>query len=133
MKAVCQCGALSAETVDSPHVAVACHCTACQRRTGSPFGLLVYVPAEGVTVHGDYRTYRRTADSGASFESAFCPTCGSSVFATASKHPMLTGLAAGAIADPALPAPIRSVWETTRHHWVKMPVETARFERGVSG
>ena len=40
--ASCQCGALSAKTRVEPTGIVACHCSGCQRRTGSVFGVGAY-------------------------------------------------------------------------------------------
>ncbi len=131
MKAICQCGALTAATDDLPALVVACHCTRCQRRTGSAFGLLVYVRSEGVELNGAARTYTREADSGGRVETTFCPDCGSSIAFKTSKHPTLLGLPVGAIGDADIPPPVRSVWETGRHPWVTMPAETQRFLRGT--
>jgi hypothetical protein len=55
MEARCQCGQLRAEIpedVASLGARVMCHCKACQRRTGSPFGLMVYFPREDVILSG---------------------------------------------------------------------------------
>ena len=38
----CLCGALSLKLRETSKLIVACHCLACQRRTGSPFGLGVF-------------------------------------------------------------------------------------------
>ncbi len=40
--AQCNCGALKAEVPDGPLAVVACHCTDCQRRTGSVMGVGAY-------------------------------------------------------------------------------------------
>ncbi len=44
MHAQCLCGQLSAELPGPIDQVVACHCTACQRRSGSPFGTIAYYP-----------------------------------------------------------------------------------------
>ncbi|HBH43966.1 MAG TPA: aldehyde-activating protein, partial [Hyphomonas atlantica] len=38
----------------------------------------------------------------------------------------------GAIADPHIPAPVRSVWEETRHDWVEITSATQHFPKGRS-
>ena len=63
MKARCECGALSAEISDEGS-GVMCHCKACQRRTGSPFGMMVYYAAKDVAVTGPVTEYSRIANSG---------------------------------------------------------------------
>jgi len=60
----------------------------------------------------------RSSDSGRKIEHHFCPNCGSTVFWYAESFPDLIGVAFGAFADPSMPWPMASVWETTRHPWV---------------
>jgi hypothetical protein len=132
MKAQCQCGQLSVAAAGASPAVVACHCTACQRRTGAPFGVLAYYPAEALAIAGEATRYARTADSGAGFESFFCPRCGSTVYARAAKHPAMIGVAVGAFADPDYPPPVRSVWEETMHRWVALPKAVQRFPQGRS-
>jgi hypothetical protein len=40
-KGRCQCGAVRYEVLGRPHVIWACHCTICQRQSGSAFGMAV--------------------------------------------------------------------------------------------
>ncbi|MBC7519889.1 MAG: GFA family protein, partial [Sandarakinorhabdus sp.] len=116
MIASCQCGAVTV-TVDD-HVAITdvniCHCHACQRRSGSPFGMIAWVPAAAVTLRGKTTVFTRKADSGRDFTSRFCPACGSSMLFEAPLKPGVIGIAAGAFADPDFPPPVRSVWEESR-------------------
>jgi hypothetical protein len=128
--AECQCGQLLIHLPVSSPAVVACHCTACQRRSGSPFGVLAYYPADQLTIAGEVKRFERPTDEGNIFESFFCPECGSNVYARSGKHPAMIGVAVGAIADPAFPAPIRSVWEQSMHKWVTMPGEVQHYARG---
>ena len=48
----------------------------------------------------------------------FCPDCGSTVYWKADNLPAMIGVAVGAIADPNFPAPVRSVFERSKHAWV---------------
>ncbi len=107
-----------------------CHCKACQRRTGSPFGSIVWVPEAVATIAGETRSYSRLTDEGRRFTSQFCVTCGSNIAFNAEKNPGLLGIAAGAFADPGLTPPRASVWEESRHPWVLPPDGAARFPRG---
>lgn len=126
----CECGALTATVATISPAIVACHCTACQRRSGSPFGLGVYYPIEAVTLEGAARTWTRPTATGGEFVQHFCGTCGSTLSWTTAKHPGRVGIAIGAFADPQFPAPIRSVWEATRHAWVEIPA-AQHFPQGV--
>jgi hypothetical protein len=112
---------------------VACHCIECQKRSGSPFGAIAYFPADTVTIRGDAREYTRPTDEGGTFTTGFCPTCGSTLYGSASKHPNIVGITVGTISDPSFPPPTRSIYEQSRHHWVAMPETAAGFVRGPEG
>jgi hypothetical protein len=94
-----------------------CHCLACQRRTGSIFGIQARFPREKVTSLGRSSTFLRKAESGNTITFHFCPECGATVFWTIDAQPDLTAVAVGAFADPSFPAPRVSVFESKRHGW----------------
>ena len=39
----CQCGAIRYEVIGEPRQVVVCHCTDCQRQSGSAFGMTMVV------------------------------------------------------------------------------------------
>ena len=123
----CCCGSLRAEATGEPAFVAACHCTECQRRTGSPFGVGTLFPKEQVRTEGPSKVYVRGSDSGRKIEINFCPDCGSSVFWYAELYPDFVGIAFGAFADPSMPWPTVSVWETTRHPWVTFDHQLDHF------
>jgi hypothetical protein len=127
----CCCGSLRAETSDEPLIVGVCHCTECQRRTGSAFGVGAYFPKDHVRSEGPSKVYERGSDSGRKVEIHFCPNCGTSVFWFAEFRPDLIGIAFGTFADP-LPWPTLSIWETTRHPWVTFDHPVDRHIRGLS-
>lgn len=130
MRAECQCGRLAVELPGPTPAVVACHCIACQRRTGSPLAVLAYYPADQITIVGEGRRFERATDEGNRFETFFCVECGSTVYARAGKHPSMIGVAVGAIADPAFQARVRSVWEQSMHDWVTVPGDVQHFPQG---
>ncbi|WP_321814020.1 MULTISPECIES: GFA family protein [unclassified Paraburkholderia] len=130
MNAKCQCGQLSAALTGASTTVIACHCSACQRRTGSPFGVLAYYPSESVEITGTATRYERPTPTGGIFETFFCPVCGSTVYARAWKNPALIGIAVGAICDPSYSAPMWSVWEEGKYYWVEIPAPGGHFPQG---
>lgn len=116
----CSCGALVLSLPGPSSLVVACHCTDCQRRTGAPFGVGAFYPADAVTISGTPRDYVRAAASGGKVRSYFCAGCGSTVYWKADNLPAMIAVAVGAIADPNYPAPVRSVFEQSKHVWVKI-------------
>ncbi|RZN12898.1 aldehyde-activating protein [Bradyrhizobium genosp. SA-3] len=118
--AKCSCGALALSLPGPSSLVVACHCIDCQRRTGAPFGIGAFYPADVVTISGAPKAYVRTAASGGKVRSYFCADCGSTVYWKADNLPAMIAVAVGAIADPNYPAPVRSIFEQSKHAWAEI-------------
>jgi hypothetical protein len=121
-EAACSCGQLRLTAEGDPIRISMCHCLACQRRTGSPFGVQARFPADRVHVAGRYANYLRTSDEGEERAFRFCPDCGATVFYTTTAAPDLVAVPVGAFADPSFPPPTVSVYESRRHSWLPVPV-----------
>ncbi len=134
MKAQCQCGSLSATIADdAAPMTVLCHCTDCQRRSGSPFGVIAYYPKSAVTITGAVAEFSRDTYAGNQLSSGFCPGCGSTIYVLLSKNQALIGVPVGAFADPSFPPPIRAVWDQCQHPWVDLPETLITHKRGTDG
>ncbi len=122
-EATCQCGQLRVATAGEPFVVSICHCLACQRRTGSAFGMqAAFTPAQ-VDITGRYRDFSRISDEADRREHVFhfCPDCGSQVFQTEPDEPDLVVVSVGAFADPSFPPPTESGYDHHRHAWIALP------------
>jgi hypothetical protein len=124
--ASCSCGQLGIRVDAEPRGVGICHCLACQQRTGSVFAALASFAAP-FEVFGTATEYVRVGDHGARFIFRFCPTCGTTVFHTEEGHDESVGVAVGAFADPAFPAPRVSIYDSRRHPWVRLPAGTRTF------
>jgi len=98
-RAACSCGQLRLEAEGEPLRISICHCLACQRRTGSVFGVQARFPRDKVTIEGRSTLYVRTGDSGHSATFHFCPECGATVYYEAEERPEAIGVPVGAFAD----------------------------------
>lgn len=127
----CSCGALRLDLPEAPKLIVACHCVECQRRTGAPFGVGAFYPAEAVTISGTAKEFTRDGESGGKVHTYFCPNCGSSIYWTADKLPSMIGVAIGALADPGYPGPVKSIFEQSRHGWVQIDGAVERFQQSI--
>jgi hypothetical protein len=58
----CVCGLLRFAARGNPSRVTVCHCTWCQRRTGSAFGIGAVFPLERLELRGPYRVYRHLSD-----------------------------------------------------------------------
>lgn len=126
--ASCNCGQLSIEVEGEPQGVGVCHCLACQRRTGSVFATLANFAAP-YKIFGTATEYVHTGDRGTRFVFRFCRICGSTVFHSEEGHDESVDVAVGAFADPSFPAPQDSVYECRRHAWVRLPANTATFDK----
>jgi hypothetical protein len=130
----CACGGISIELRGNPEAVAVCHCTHCQRRTGSAFGVSAYFRKEDlVATSGDAQHYARGSDSGRHVETSFCGNCGSTVWWDAEFLPGHVGTAVGCFTDPGFPPPLVSVWEQTKHPWVKLNPMIMPFTQQPSG
>ncbi len=119
-EAACSCGQLRLTATGDPIRISMCHCLACQRRTGSAFGIQARFPADRVRVVGRYADFVRTSDWGEQRTFHFCPDCGATVFYTTGDEPELIAVPVGAFADPTFQPPSRSIYETRQHPWLEL-------------
>jgi hypothetical protein len=122
-EAACHCGQLRLQVAGDPLAVSICNCLACQRRTGSAFGMQAGFNAEQVEVHGRFDDYTRISDEADRKEHVFhfCPECGSQVFYTEPDEPDLVVVSVGSFADPSFPAPTSSSYDSRRHDWLELP------------
>ena len=128
-EAACHCGQLRLEVAGDPFAVSICNCLACQRRTGSAFGMQAGFKADQVQVVGRFNDYPRVSDEADRKEHVFhfCPDCGSQVFYTEPSEPDLVVVSVGSFADPTFPAPTKSGYDSRRHPWVHLPDSVQRF------
>jgi hypothetical protein len=128
--AACQCGQLRLRVTGDPEWVSMCHCTACQRRTGSAFGLQAGFQRDQGEIEGRYQTYGRIPDDGqGEHVFHFCPECGSTVFHTEAGHPERLVVAVGSFADPSFPPPQETSYDARRHPWLALPDSIKRDGR----
>jgi hypothetical protein len=117
--AACSCGQLSLTAEGEPVRVSICHCRACQRRTGSVFGVQARFPRDQVhDIQGRRSTYARAGDSGNKATFSFCPDCGATLFWEPETMPDFISIGVGCFADPDFPVPYVSVYENRMHPWV---------------
>jgi hypothetical protein len=121
--AACSCGQLRLTADGDPFEVSICHCLACQRRTGSAFGIQARFSSQQVQVAGRYSDYARTSDEADRKVHVFhfCPDCGGTVFCTAPDEPDVAVVMVGAFADPTFPSATISSYGARRHSWVVLP------------
>lgn len=94
----CHCGEIQYEAEVDPSTVTVCHGTDCQALTGSAYRVTVRAKAADFKLRGTAPTiYMKTADSGTKRAHAFCPKCGSPIYAAAPVDPPTYSLRVGAL------------------------------------
>jgi hypothetical protein len=115
----CHCGNITYEAVVDPGKVHLCNCTDCQNLTGSPFRATVVAPAATfVLLSGQPKTYIKTAESGNRRVHAFCPDCGSPVYACAISDPPTYSLRLGCLKQRAQLRPAKQIWCDSALPWL---------------
>jgi hypothetical protein len=98
----CNCGAVRFELTEPLAAATYCHCTRCQRRTGTGASANGRVAASGFHIlRGEDRIRSWKPDTGA--EKFFCGDCGSALFSRVSSDAPQVGVRLGSIdGDPGI-------------------------------
>ena len=101
----CHCGSIRYEASVDPERTAICHCTDCQRLTGSAYR---------VSVPADEGSFRLTAG-----EPSFCPRCGSPLYTYDADHPKVYGLRVGCIDGREALVPRRQKWCRSALAWTE--------------
>jgi hypothetical protein len=128
---ICHCGEITYVAEIDPAKVVICHCTDCQVLSSSAFRMVVLAEKDSFRLlRGKPTIYVKTADSGRKRAHAFCPACGTQLYATAVvDHPEHYGLRVGSLRQRAQLHPSRQLWCRSAFSWVN---EIAALERSDS-
>lgn len=126
----CLCGAVRYRVSNAPIVTAACHCTFCQRRTGSAFGIVLYFREQDVEImRGELKTYEHRSDeSNRWIRMQFCVACGTTVTLRAEVLPGGCGIAGGTFDDPQGFKIEWHTWLRSAHPWIIPPPEVEKFQ-----
>lgn len=127
----CHCGAITYEAEIDPAKVLVCHCTDCQALSGSAFR--VAVPAQGDSFKlrsGRPKVYvKATAESGMHRDQAFCPDCGSPIYASAVGGMPPLFIRVGTIRQRDQLIPQRQVWYRSAQRWLSELGAIAKHEK----
>jgi hypothetical protein len=125
----CPCGAIRYEITAYPLLVYACHCTDCQRRSGSAFALNMPVPSKAFRiVQGAPKGWRRQSPSGAATISWFCGDCGGRINGERPSRPESTTVRAGSLDDTSWLSPVAHFFLRSAQPWVRLPEDSACYQ-----
>lgn len=120
IKGNCRCGKVTYSSSAEPVFVGVCHCSACQKSTGSAFSTVVAVPTASLTVTGTTTRFDDIGDSGKPTHRNFCPQCGSTVTQSADVMDGITMIAVGTLNDPSWAKPAMQVYCDSAMPWAQI-------------
>jgi hypothetical protein len=116
----CHCGHVTYEAEIDPDKIVICHCTDCQRLTGSAYRVTALTSTGNLRLTANPpKVYTKHGDNGRPRLQSFCPECGSPLF-TSGEGPdaATTGIRVGTIHQRRELKPSRQIWCRSALPWI---------------
>jgi hypothetical protein len=130
LKGSCLCGSVHYSIAAEPLLTGLCHCTHCQKLTGSAFSLNLAVPRDSVTVEGErLMHFDDVGDSGLPVRRYFCGRCGASIMSESDAIPDVRFIKAGTLEDPSWLNPTLEIWCETAQPWTRIEAARQFIER----
>lgn len=119
----CTCGTVRYALTDTPLFVHCCHCTWCQRETGSAFVLNALIERAAVDLmSGEPVEVPVPSNSGRGQKIHRCPDCQVALWSVYSgAGPKFVFLRAGTLDDPSAFPPDIHIFTTTKQPWVTLP------------
>ncbi len=127
----CHCGEIAYEAeVDLEKVGI-CHCSDCQALSASAFRTVAIVSAESFRLtRGTPKEYVKVGESGNRRVQAFCPNCGSGLYATdVGENPKAYNVRLGTARQRRDLAPQFECWRRSALPWLPENTLTKKFDK----
>jgi hypothetical protein len=115
----CLCGQVTYSAEGEPLAQAICHCTNCQRQTGTAFSVVIGVPAGAFNVEGPtLASFATTGElHGTETLRHFCSACGSPIYSSVEAMPDVVYVKAGTLDDASWLEPNAEVWARSAQPW----------------
>ena len=124
----CLCGAIR-YAVNAPITALrACHCTHCQKNTGSGASVNAVVAGADFSVtQGTPKRFTTRADSGRTLYRYFCGDCGSPLYTHRENSPEWIVVKAGTLDDTSALKITAHIWTGSKRAWSHIDPDTEQL------
>ncbi|SLN15125.1 Glutathione-dependent formaldehyde-activating enzyme [Pseudooceanicola marinus] len=123
----CQCGAVRYRVTGAPVTFYLCHCSRCQRQSGSAFGESLQLRPEDLQIEGELQARAVTGGSGRAGEIRFCPACGTRITHRVEGSPVVV-LKPGTLDAPGWLRPVAELFIEERQPWLPALPGVAQYE-----
>ncbi len=125
----CMCAAVSYTLRGEPLFAHNCHCSDCQRSTGSAFAHLVVVDRQELEVSGETRSTHLPTPSGAGCDAYFCPSCATVLWCNYRViHDDVVALRGGSLDDPNAAPPRAHIFARSKQEWLDLSEDLPTYD-----
>ncbi|WP_394850962.1 GFA family protein [Pendulispora brunnea] len=128
-KGGCLCGAVRYVLKGEPQATALCHCTHCQRQSGSAFSVNLFVKEDDYEQTGETKFYVDIGDSGQPSHRHFCANCGSPIMTQVLTIPGAVLVKAGTLDDMEGLRPQTEIYTDHAAKWLAPVAGAARFAR----
>ena len=114
----CLCGAIQYTVAQSVTQLRACHCTHCQKSTGTAGTVNAVLPAGAFQItKGKPRRFDAKADSGRTLHRYFCGDCGSPIYSQRESNPGMVVVRAGTLDSGEGMKITAHIWTKSARPW----------------
>ena len=125
----CACGEVRYRLTSRPMFNHCCHCTDCQRQTGSAFVLNALIETDRIEIlKGAPKPTAMPTDSGRPHDIWRCPTCLTAVWSDYGRRPALRFVRMGTLDDPSALSPDVHIFTRSKLPWVGLPADVPAVE-----
>lgn len=130
----CSCGEIRFEIQSEPALVYACHCTDCQRWSGTAFtmGLLINRASFSLTA-GEPTSYPVKLASDNIANGCMCNSCGTRLWRVGRKNTDLFIIRAGTLDQTSWLRPDAHVWTRSAQRWLVLPEYSVIYETQPPG
>jgi hypothetical protein len=127
----CLCGSVRYQIPWPPLGMMACHCTHCQKQSGSALSTIAMVPRAAVELTGTLTEYQDHGESGGSVLRRFCGKCGSPIISDIPQEGLKDFLfiKTGSLDDTSGANPTSHLWTKSAQEWFVFPEGVAMVEK----
>lgn len=128
MEGGCTCGAVRYRLVEKPMIVHCCHCTWCQRETGSAFAQNALIESDRLQVTGAVVLVKTPSNSGKGQEIARCPNCHVALFSHyAGAGRLASFVRVGTLDDPKACPPDVHIFIASKQPWLQLAGDVPVF------
>jgi hypothetical protein len=125
----CSCGAIRYRLTAPPMFVNCCHCTQCQRLTGSAFVVNALIETSRIDLlRGQPQRTDGPSESGRPHDIYRCPACHTAVWSDYGRRGYLSFVRVGTLDDPSSVSPHAHIFTRSKQPWVNLDGGAPAFD-----